>query len=85
MRTGKEVHRRMMDLEEVEIERISVEELRADKSGVLVEQMATLAYHTFREPPGSDDHEKPRLHLGLGVDLMRRNALAFIAKYSSTQ
>src|SRR5438067_1969003 len=69
-----------MDLEEVEIERISIEELRADKSGVLVEQMATLAYHTFREPPRSDDYEKPRLHLGLGVDLMRCNALAFIAK-----
>jgi hypothetical protein len=69
-----------MDLEEVEIAPISVEELRADKPGVLVEQMAALAYHAFREAPWSDDHEKPRLHLGLGVDLMRRSALAFIAK-----
>lgn len=69
-----------MNLEEVEITPISVEELRADKSGVLVEQMAALAYHSFREAPWSDDLEKPRLHLGLGVDLMRRNALALIAK-----
>ena len=44
MRTGKEVHRRMMDLEEVEIVPISVEELRADKSGFLVQQMAALAF-----------------------------------------
>ena len=70
----------MVDSEEVEIVPISVEELRADKSGVLVEQMAALAYHSFREPPWSDSAEKPRLHLGLGVDLMRCNALAFVAK-----
>jgi hypothetical protein len=44
MRTGKEVHRRMMDLEEIEIVPISVEELRADKSGLLVQQMAALAF-----------------------------------------
>lgn len=69
-----------MDLEEVEIAPISLEELRADKPGVLVKQMAALAYHAFREAPWSDDHERPRLHLGIGVDLMRRNALAFIAK-----
>ncbi|MFH0343929.1 MAG: GNAT family N-acetyltransferase [Chromatiales bacterium] len=70
----------MVDSEEVEIVPISLEELRADKSGVLVEQMAALAYHSFREPPWSDRTEKPRLHLGLGVDLMRCNALAFAAK-----
>jgi ribosomal protein S18 acetylase RimI-like enzyme len=73
-----------IDLEEAEITPISVEELRADKSGALVEQMAALAYHAFREAPWSDDHEKPRLHLGLGVDLMRRNALAFIGKAKSS-
>lgn len=69
-----------MDLVEVEILQISVNELRADTSGVLVNQIAGLAYRAFREPPWSYDEEKPRLHFGLGVDLMRRNALAFIAK-----
>jgi hypothetical protein len=44
MRTGKEVPRRMMDLEGVEIVPISVEELRADKSELLVQQMAALAF-----------------------------------------
>jgi ribosomal protein S18 acetylase RimI-like enzyme len=62
------------------IERIGVEDLRADKSGVLIEQIASLAYRAFREPPWNDDLERPRLHFGLGVDLMRRNAVAFIAK-----
>ena len=70
----------MVDSEEVEIVPISVVELRADKSGVLVERMAALAYHSFRELPWGDRTEKPRLHLGLGVDLMRCNALAFVAK-----
>jgi ribosomal protein S18 acetylase RimI-like enzyme len=69
-----------MDSEEVEIAPISVEELRADKTGALVEQMVALVYHALREPPWSDEHGKPRLHFALGVGLMRRNALAFIAK-----
>ncbi|MGH8488526.1 MAG: GNAT family N-acetyltransferase [Gammaproteobacteria bacterium] len=64
----------------IAIERISVEDLRADASGVLIEQIASLAYRSFREPPWHDDRERPRLHFGLGVDLMRRNALALIAK-----
>ncbi|MGR8979048.1 MAG: GNAT family N-acetyltransferase [Gammaproteobacteria bacterium] len=62
------------------IERLSVETLRADKSGVMIEQMAELAYQAFREPPWSDDLARPRLHFGLGVDLMRRHAVAYIAK-----
>jgi GNAT superfamily N-acetyltransferase len=69
-----------MDLEEVEIASISVEELIADNSGAWVEQMADLTYHAFREPPWNIDEEKPRLHFGLGVAMMRRNASTFIAK-----
>ena len=69
-----------MDIDEIAIERISVEDLRVDRSRVLIEQMASLAYRVFREPPWSDDCELARLHLGLGVDLMRRNAVALIAK-----
>jgi hypothetical protein len=69
-----------MTSDDIAIERISVEDLRADNSGVLIEQIASLAYRAFRESPWNDDLERPRLHLGLGVDLMRRNALAFIAK-----
>ncbi|OOO02811.1 MAG: hypothetical protein USCGTAYLOR_00948 [Chromatiales bacterium USCg_Taylor] len=69
-----------MDIDEIAIEHISVEDLRVDKSGVLIEQIASLAYRAFREPPWNDDCALARLHLGLGVDLMRRNAVALIAK-----
>lgn len=69
-----------MDIDDIAIERIAVEDLRADKAGLVIEQMASLAYRAFREPPWNDDLERPRLHFGLGVDLMRRNALALIAK-----
>ena len=69
-----------MNIDDIAIERIAVEDLRADTSGVLIEQMGSLAHRAFREPPWNDDLEKPRLHFGLGVDLMRRNAVAFIAK-----
>jgi ribosomal protein S18 acetylase RimI-like enzyme len=69
-----------MDIDDIAIERIAVEDLREDRSGVLIEQIASLAYRAFREPPWNDDLERARLHFGLGVDLMRRNAVAFIAK-----
>ena len=71
-----------MDADDIAIERIAVEDLRADTPGVLIEQMGSVAYRAFREPPWNDDLEKPRLHFGLGVDLMRRNAVASIAKAS---
>jgi hypothetical protein len=54
----------MAELEEVEIAPVSAEDLRRDSSGTLVKALAALAYHAFREPPWSDDHEKPRLHFG---------------------
>jgi hypothetical protein len=71
-----------MDVDDIAIERIAVEDLREHRSGVLIGQIASLAYRAFREPPWNDDLERPRLHFGLGVDLMRRNAVAFIAKAS---
>jgi ribosomal protein S18 acetylase RimI-like enzyme len=70
----------MAELEGVEIAPVSVEDLRRDSSGTLVKALAALAYHAFREPPWSSDLEEPRLHFGLGVELMRRNARAWIAR-----
>jgi ribosomal protein S18 acetylase RimI-like enzyme len=74
----------MPDLKELEIARVSVEELRADKSGALIEQLATLIYDVFREPPWNEEPEKPRIHFGLGTGLMRRNAILYIAKIKSS-
>ena len=39
-----------------------------------------MAFRAFREPPWNDDLALPRLHFGLGIDLMRRNARLFMAK-----
>jgi ribosomal protein S18 acetylase RimI-like enzyme len=69
-----------MHQNEVVITPVAVEDLRADHSGILIEQIAKLAFEAFREPPWSDDHAHSRLHFGLGVDLMRSNALAFLAR-----
>jgi hypothetical protein len=56
-----------------------LEDLGEDASGRMIKEMSDLAYHAFREPPWNDDLEAPRLHFGLGVDLMRRSAKAWIA------
>ena len=44
-----------MDVDDIAIERIAVDDLRADTSGVLIEELASLAYRAFREPPWNDD------------------------------
>lgn len=74
----------LKDRDDIIIERISAEALSEDKSGAQIAQMAETAYHAFREPPWRDDLEKPRLHFGLGVDLMRCNAAAYVAKAKSS-
>ena len=66
-------------MDEIDISPILLEDLREDASGSMIKEMSDLAYHAFREPPWNDDLEAPRLHFGLGVDLMRRSAKAWIA------
>lgn len=73
-----------MALEEIEIAGITPEEIRADASGATIQQLAALAYQAFRQPPWQDDLEPPRLHFGLGADLMRRNALLWVARNRRT-
>jgi hypothetical protein len=73
------VSSRSRKIDEIDISPILVEHLRQDTSGSMIKEMSDLAYHAFREPPWNDDLEAPRLHFGLGVDLMRRNAKAWIA------
>jgi ribosomal protein S18 acetylase RimI-like enzyme len=67
-------------LEEVEIKPVSIRELRADKSGAVVEDLATLICDIFRGPPWNEDFGKPRIQFGLGIELMRRSALLYIAR-----
>jgi ribosomal protein S18 acetylase RimI-like enzyme len=62
------------------ISELRIEDLRADHTGAVIEQIARIAQDAFREPPWQDDHQLARLHVGIAVDLMRRNALAFLAR-----
>ena len=62
------------------ISELRIEDLRADHTGAVIEHIAQIAQAAFREPPWQDDHQLARLHFGIAVDLMRRNALAFLAR-----
>lgn len=70
----------MSAIEDMEIVPLSLEELGADRAGVLAEQLATLIRDVFREPPWNEDYEMPRILFGLGAEMMRRNAALYIAK-----
>jgi hypothetical protein len=72
-------------MNEIEIVPITADDLRADHSGILIEQIARLAFECFREPPWNDDHAHARLHFGVGVDLMRRNALGLLARAAGSR
>lgn len=68
----------------IEIQRFTWDTLYyEDIEGLLIGGIAFIAYYAFREPPWSDKFEMPRLHYGLGVDLMRRNAIAYLARTES--
>lgn len=67
----------------IEIQPFSQETLSKDILGDLIRKLALIAYAAFREPPWDDKFGLPRLHFGLGVDLMCRNARAYLAKTES--
>lgn len=73
---------RESELSEVEIRPVLLEELRADHRGRTVKDWAALSSVVFGEPPWNDNYEIPRLIFGIGVDLMRENAKAFVAESS---
>ena len=64
----------------IEVRRLSIEELRADLSGDLVEQWVALTLIAFGEPPWNNNLRILRLTLGIGIDIMRDNARAFVAR-----
>lgn len=66
------------------LEFISALILAADATGKVIRQLARIAYAVFGEPPWQDDLALPRLHFGLGVDLMRPGAKAFSAHDKAT-
>ena len=69
----------MPEPKEIEIARVSLEDLRADQAGRLAGQLAALIHGVFRGPPWNEDDEMPRILFGLGTEMMRRNALLYVA------
>jgi hypothetical protein len=64
----------------VEVVRVSVEEIRNDRLGGLVQEWAALSFVVFGEPPWDNEYEIPRLIFGIGVDMMRDGARGYVAQ-----
>ncbi len=67
-------------VEEYHIKRIRLEDLRSDQAGSLVSHLSTLICDVFSEPPWYETYTHSRIIFGLGVEMMRKNAILFIAQ-----
>jgi ribosomal protein S18 acetylase RimI-like enzyme len=67
-------------VEEYQVKRIRLEDLRADQAGLLVSHLSTLICDVFSEPPWLETYAHSRILFGLGVEMMRKNAILFIAQ-----
>lgn len=68
----------------VDIRPLTLAELRADVSGGAIEQLAELIIATFGEPPWNENFSASRIHFGLGVELIRHNALLYVASENAS-
>ena len=69
----------MADFFEVQV--ITLADLRADQYGVLISELAELICEVFSEPPWNERFSTTRIMFGLGVEMMRKNAILIIAKH----
>ena len=69
----------MADFFEVQV--ITLADLRADQYGVLISELAELICEVFSEPPWNERFSTTRIMFGLGVEIMRKNAILIIAKH----
>ncbi len=63
-----------------EVEAVTLAKLRSDNNGRLISHIAALIQEVFSEPPWGESYAIGRLNFGLGVELMRKNPLLFVAK-----
>lgn len=63
-----------------EIIPLTLAEIRADESGRAIGQLAELIEEVFSEPPWNEYFSASRIHFGLGVELMRKHAMLYVAK-----
>ncbi len=64
-----------------EIRPVSLAELRSDNKGVLISEITSVIHDVFSEPPWDDNYALGRLKFGLGVELMRKNPLLYVATH----
>lgn len=71
-------------VEEYQVKKITLEDLRSDQAGFLVSQLSELICEVFSEPPWHESYSPSRIIFGLGVEMMRKNAILFIAQNSQS-
>jgi ribosomal protein S18 acetylase RimI-like enzyme len=68
-----------------EIRGVTLAELRSDHNGRLASEIAGVIQQVFSEPPWHENYAIGRLNLGLGVELMRKNPLMYVATRKSDE
>jgi ribosomal protein S18 acetylase RimI-like enzyme len=68
-----------------EIRAVTLAELRSDNNGRLASEIAGVIQQVFSEPPWHENYTIGRLNLGLGVALMRKNPILYIATRKSDE
>ena len=69
----------MADFFDVQV--ITLIDLRSDQYGVLISDLAEIICEVFSEPPWNESFSAARIMFGLGVEMMRKNALLVIARH----
>jgi len=64
-----------------EVQVITLADLRADQDGYLVSELAELICEVFSEPPWNEHFSATRIMFGLGVEMMRKNAMLVVARH----
>ena len=64
-----------------EVQILTLADLKADQSGLLISELAELICEVFSEPPWNERFSATRIMIGLGVEMMRKNAMLVIAKH----
>lgn len=67
-------------IEKYHVKRISLEDLRSDQAGSLSSHLSALICDVFSEPPWHETYAHSRIIFGIGVEMMRKNAILFIAQ-----
>jgi len=69
----------MTDFFDVQV--ITINDLRSDQQGVLISDLTEIICEVFSEPPWNENFSASRIMFGLGIEMMRKNAILVVAKH----